>query len=151
MSLLSQLEADLKQALLSKDKATVDLLRLMKAALKNEMIALKKTALTDDEVVKVLKREAKKRQDSIQQFTNGGRQDLADQEKKELALLEKYLPQQLPAEEIKKIIQQVASEMGEIAPSQFGMLMGAVMKKVGNQADGNLVSQLVKEFINAQA
>ncbi len=151
MSLLSQLEADLKQALLSKDKATVDLLRLMKAALKNEMIALKKTALTDDEVVKVLKREAKKRQDSIQQFTNGGRQDLADQEKKELALLEKYLPQQLPAEEIKKIIQQVAGEMGEIAPSQFGMLMGAVMKKIGNQADGNLVSQLVKEFINAQA
>ncbi len=150
MSLLSQLEADLKQALLTKDKDTANLLRLIKAALKNEMIALKKQELSDEEVIKVLKREAKKRQDSIKQFTQGGRQDLADQEKKELAILEKYLPQQLPPEEIKKVIQEVINGMGEVSPSQFGAVMGAVMKKIGSQADGNVVSQLVKEALSHQ-
>ncbi len=147
MSLLNQLEADLKQALLAKDRATADLLRLLKAALKNEMIALKKQELSDEEVLKVLKREAKKRHDSIEQFTRGGRQDLADQEKRELDILEKYLPAALPPDELKKHIQAVIDDLEEVSPSQFGQVMKAVMARVGGQADGKLVAQLVKEAL----
>jgi len=148
MSLINKLDADLKQALLSKDKDTVALLRLVKAVLKNEMIALKKDDLIDDEVVKLLRKEAKKRQDSIEQFTKGNRTDLADQEKKELIIIKKYLPAQMSSADIKKIIAEVISSMDKVSPSQFGQIMSTVMKKTAGQADGNLVSQFVKEAIN---
>ncbi len=148
MSLINKLDADLKQALLSKDKDTVALLRLIKAVLKNEMIALKKDSLTDDEVIKLLRKEAKKRQDSIEQFTAGNRIDLAEQEKKELSLIEKYLPAQMSLTDIKKIVTEIIASIDNVAPSQFGQIMGLVMKKTAGQADGNLVSQAVKEALN---
>lgn len=148
MSLNSTLEKDLKDALFARDKGKAGLLRLLKAALKNEMISLKKQELKDEEIIKILKCEAKKRQDSIEQFTKGNRQDLADKEQAELVLIKKYLPQEMSPEEVKKIIQEVISSMGKITPSQFGQVMGAVMKKTAGQADGNLVSKLVKEVLD---
>jgi len=148
MSLINKLDTDLRQALLSKDKNTVALLRLVKAALKNEMINLRKDELSDDETIKILRKEAKKRQDSIEQFTKGNRIDLAEQEKKELTLIEKYLPAQMSLTDIKKIVTEVISSMDQVSPSQFGQIMNLVMKKTAGQADGNLVSQSVKEAIN---
>ncbi len=147
MSLISRLDNDLKQALLSKDKEVASLLRLIKAALKNEMINLRKDELSDDETIKILRKEAKKRQDSIEQFTKGNRIDLAEQEKKELTLIEKYLPAQMSLTDIKKIVTEVISSMDQVGPSQFGQVIGLVMKKTAGQADGSLVSQAVKEAI----
>lgn len=148
MSLFETLENDLKSAMLSRNKELTDLLRLIKAALKNEMISLKKQKLTDDEIVVVLKREAKKRNDSIEQFKKGGRNDLAAAEQKELEMIKKYLPAEMPPQEVQKIIDQVVSSMNEVAPSQFGQIMGQVMAKVKGRADGTLVSKLVKKTIN---
>ncbi len=148
MSLVDTITNNLKKSLLDRDKDTVDLLRLLKAAFKNEMINLKKQELTDDEALKILKREAKKRHDSIDQFTKGNRTDLADKEKKELDMIKKYLPEAMSPDAVKKIVDQVISSMGQVAPSQFGAVMGAVMKKMNGQADGALVSQLVKQALN---
>ena len=150
MSLARDLENDLKNAMLAKNKELVDLLRLVKAALKNEMINLKKQELSDEDVFRVLKREAKKRNDSIQHFTKGGRQDLVDKEQKELDIIKKYLPEEMNQSAIQQTIDQVVSEMGQVAPSQFGLVMAQVMKKIQGQADGALVSQLVKQALNKQ-
>ena len=148
MSLATTLENDFKNAMLNRKKDLVDLLRLLKAALKNEMISLKKQELSDAEVITILKREAKKRHDSIEQFTKGKRQDLADKETAELKLIKHYLPQELSADEVRKVAQEVISSLGEVAPSQFGRVMGAVMARLKGQADGTLVSQIVKETLN---
>ena len=148
MSLATTLENDFKNAMLNRNKDLVDLLRLLKAALKNEMISLRKQELSDTEVITVLKREAKKRLDSIEQFTKGKRQDLADKETAELKLIKHYLPQELSADEVKKVVREVISSLGEVAPSQFGKVMGAVMARLKGQADGTLVSQIVKETLN---
>ena len=148
MSLATTLENDFKNAMLNRQKDLVDLLRLLKAALKNEMINFRKQELSDSEVIAVLKREAKKRHDSIEQFTKGKRQDLADKETAELKLIKHYLPQELSADEVRKVAQEVISSLGEVAPSQFGRVMGAVMARLKGQADGTLVSQIVKETLN---
>lgn len=147
MSLAERLNNDLKQALLDRHKDAVDLLRLIKAALQNEAISLKSKELKDDQVIKVLKREAKKRQDSITQFTQGNRPDLADKEKHELELIKPYLPEEMSSGKVKEIVAQVIQEMGEVSPSQFGAVMGAVMQRTQGQADGALVSRTVKEAL----
>ena len=148
MSLANQLENDFKQAMLERNKDLANLLRLLKAELKNEMIKLKQQELSDEETLKIIKHEAKKRKDAIQQFTQGGRQDLADKEKQELGLIQTYLPEEMSQAEIKKIVDQVISSIGEVAPSQFGHVMSAVMKKTNGQADGAVVSQAVKQALN---
>ncbi|OGG87524.1 hypothetical protein A3B87_02790 [Candidatus Kuenenbacteria bacterium RIFCSPHIGHO2_02_FULL_39_13] len=148
MSLATTLENDFKNAMLNRQKDLVDLLRLLKAALKNEMINFRRQELSDAEVITILKREAKKRNDSIEQFIKGKRQDLADKETAELKLIKHYLPQDLPTDEVRKVVQEVISSLGEVAPSQFGKVMAAVMARLKGQADGTLVSQIVKEIIN---
>ncbi|KKS41489.1 hypothetical protein A3E04_00730 [Candidatus Kuenenbacteria bacterium RIFCSPHIGHO2_12_FULL_42_14] len=148
MNLLAKLEADFRSAMIARDSETVALLRLLKAALKNEMISLIKPELTDEETTKVLKREAKKRADAIELYLKGGRQELADKEKVELALIKKYLPAGLSEADIQKITKEVIAEMGSVSPSQFGMIMKAVMAKTKGQADGAVVSRVVKELLS---
>ena len=148
MPLLSQLDADLKQALLARNTELAGLLRLLKAALKNEMIEKRSDDLSDEDVIKVLKREAKKRQDSITQYEAGGRQDLVEVEKKELELIKKYLPTEMSEDKIHATVANIISGMGEVSMSQFGQVMGAVMKQIGSEADGTLVSKVVKEILN---
>jgi len=147
MSLFNQLETDFKQAMLAQDRQTTNVLRLLKATLKNELIKLKKDKLSDEEIIKILRHELKKRQDSIEQFTQGQRLDLVAQEQAELKIIEKYLPAQMPLPEIKKIVAEVIGAMGQVTPNQFGQIMGAVMQKINGQADGKLVSQVVKEAL----
>ena len=127
--------------------ATTDLLRLLKAAFKNEMINLKKQDLTDDEALKILKREAKKREDSIDLYTKGNRPDLADKEKVELVMIRKYLPAELSEDQVREIVASVIAELGATAPSQFGLVMKAAMAKAGGTADGAVVSKIVKEML----
>lgn len=147
MSLLSQLDNDLKSAMIARNSELTDLLRLLKAALKNEMIGLKKQDLTDEEVFKVLKREAKKREDSITLFTSGNRPELAAKEQAELALIKKYLPAELSEDKVREIVASVIAELGASSPSQFGLVMKAAMAKAGGQADGGVVSRVVKEIL----
>ncbi len=146
MSLVATIDNDLKTALLNHDKETVDLLRLIKAAFKNEMINLKKKEepLTDEEALKILKQEARKRHDSIEQFQAGNRPDLVEIETKELALIKKYLPAELSVDKIREVAAEVVAAMGEVSPSQFGAVMKSVMARLAGAADGKVVSQIVK-------
>ena len=145
MSLLTTIDADLKSAMLSHNQALVDLLRLLKSALKNEMINLIKQDLTDEESLKVIKREAKKREDSIAIFTTGHRPDLVEKEQAELELIKKYLPAEMSEAELRKIIESV---LAETTDRQFGLLMKSVMAKTHGTADGAVVSRLVKELLS---
>ncbi|MFH1610447.1 MAG: GatB/YqeY domain-containing protein [Patescibacteria group bacterium] len=144
-----KLNVELKEFLKNKDTEKVTLLRMILSAFQNEAIAKKKQeeGLNEEEEIQILKREVKKRKDSIEQYTSGGRQDLADKEKQELDFIQKYLPEEMSEEEIKKIVEEVITSMGEVAPSQFGQIMSQVMAKTKGQADGNLVSKIVREMV----
>ncbi|MFA5126703.1 MAG: GatB/YqeY domain-containing protein [Patescibacteria group bacterium] len=140
MSLNLDIENDLKQALKDKNEAVVSTLRLIKSAIKNQAIELRKPELEDSEIAAVLRREAKKRQDSISQFKAGRRQDLADKEEREVEILEKYMPSQMSETDIAAIVDEVISS----GINNFGQAMKTVMAKTGGQADGQTVQRLVK-------
>jgi uncharacterized protein len=144
MTTLEKINDDLKTAMSKREELMVSVLRLIKSAVHNQEIAKKKKekGLTDEEVIQVVSSEAKKRRDSIDAFQKGGRQDLVDQEQKELAIITTYLPQQLSEEVITKIVQEVV--VGSPDEKNFGKIMGQVMARVKGQADGTLVSKVVK-------
>ena len=150
--LIETINNDLKDALKNRDMQALSVLRMIVSALNNEAIALKKKGqgLSQEEEIRVLKREVRKRKDSIEQYKKGGRGELAEKEEKELEILQKYLPEEMSQEENKKIVEGVISEMGEVLPSQFGKVMGQVMAKVKGKADGAVVSKVVKEVLNKQ-
>lgn len=141
VSLGQRVSADLTTAMKAHEAATVATLRLVVSALKNEKI-VKQHELTDDEVLTVLAREAKKRKESITSYTAGGRAELAAQEQAELEIIQRYLPQAASPEEVKRVVQEVAAaHVGR----PFGVVMGKVMAQLKGRADGALVQQLVKE------
>lgn len=148
METQKQVAEDLKAALKSGDTALRDVLRMLSADLKNKTIELQKE-LSEEEVVAVVKRNLKARQDSIEQFIAGGRAQLAAKEEAEMKILEKYLPAQMSAEEIEQTVKTVWSEVDEATRKNFGLLMKAVMQKVGNSADGKKVSEAVKKILSA--
>lgn len=147
MTIKEKLEVDLREAMVNRDELVVSVLRLVKSAIHNQEISKQKKdkGLSDEETLQVLMTEAKKRRDSISLFRQGEREDLASQEEKELKIIEKYLPMQLAEEEVRKIVQEVVAKSGE--DKNFGKIMGAVMSQVKGQADGTLVSRLVKETL----
>lgn len=145
MPLQEEIKSALLVALKAKDAFKVQTLRLLVSALKNQQINLHKEALEDAEVLKVIKTEAKKRQDSITAYTNGGRPELAAQEQAELALLQVYLPKELTLEEIRAKAIAVKEATGL---NQFGPLMGKVMAELGPLANGKMVQQVIKELLN---
>jgi len=144
-----QIYTDLKLAMKNKDVLKVSVLRMLIAAFNNEAINLmrKDEGLSDEEAIKVLKKEAKKRKDSIEQYIAGGRPELAASEQKESEILSVYLPAEMSEEDLKKIVAEVIAEMGEVSPSQFGMVMKAVMAKTAGKADGGMASKVVKEVL----
>lgn len=148
--ILSKIEADLKEALKSKNAAVLSTLRMIVSALHNEAIALKKKeqGLNETEELAVLKREVKKRKDSYEAYEQGGRSELAAKEKEEIVVIEKYLPASLSEEEVKKVVAAVIAEMGEVSSSQFGLVMKSVLAKLKGQADGAVVARVVKEMMN---
>lgn len=149
MSVQQTINDGIKQAMRDKNDLDLTVLRQLKTACNNEAISLKKKddGLSDDEVLAVLKREAKKRKDSIAQFTQAGRDDLAANEEKELSVLQRFLPEELSEEAIAEIVEGVIAEAGD-AP-QFGQIMSAVMQQAAGQADGTLVSKIVKEKLGS--
>jgi len=149
MSLKAQLENDIKAALLGGDRFVADVLRGLKAVILNEEVAQGKrdVGLDDESIEKLIAREVKKRNDSVQQYTAAARPELADAEAAEAKVLEAYLPAQLSEAEIKKTIDEAIAAMGVSGPAAMGQVIGAVKGKLGNTADGSTVARLVKESL----
>ncbi|MCK4525403.1 MAG: GatB/YqeY domain-containing protein [Candidatus Andersenbacteria bacterium] len=144
MNLRGKIKNDLKDAMKSGDNITRGVLRVLNSDFKNLEIDSKKELL-DDDIVKIIKKNIKSHKDSIEQYKKGNREDLVIQEEKELKILEKYVPEQMSEDEIRKIVIDVISKSEAVGASDFGRVMGVVMKEVGNKADGGLVGRIVKE------
>jgi uncharacterized protein len=147
MSLEERLVEEMNQALKSSDKLRLSAIRMIRSALKNKEIELRKK-LEDEEVVKVIQAMVRKGEESVEQFQAGGRMDLVDKEKKEIEILKSFLPQPLSQEEILKIIDQSIQETQASSAKDIGKVMKSVMPKMGGKADGKLVNQLVKERLS---
>ena len=145
MSILERIDSDLKVAMKSSEKIKVSTLRMVKSSLKN--LEIEKGELSDDDVIGVLSTLAKQRRESISEFEKGGRQDLADQEREELAVILGYLPEQLSEEELTGIILETIKETGASSLKDMGRLMKSLMPRVKGRADGKLVSRKVKELL----
>lgn len=139
-----KIKADLKKAQLSRDALAVSTLRLVISELTNARIQ-KGHDLDDDEVAVVLKREAKKRVEAAESFTNGGRLGSAQKEQEELKVIENYLPAQMSDEELTKIVESHINKVGANSMQELGRVIGLVMAEVGSKADGGRVSAIVKE------
>lgn len=146
MSLKETLGEDSKNALRSGEKLKLSTIRMVLAEIRNAEIA-KREDLTDEEVLQVVSREARKRKEAIDEFAKGGRQDLVDKETYELSVLEAYLPEQMSDEEVRQIVSQTIEEVGASSPSDLGKVMSAVMPRVKGQADGKKINQLVREML----
>jgi uncharacterized protein YqeY len=147
MTLFQQVDSDLKDAMRAKDATRLGVLRMLKSALKYG--AIEKSGadaeLSDADAVQVIRKQAKQRQDSIASFEKGGRLELVEKEKAELAILNSYLPQQLGADELAKVVRQTIAEVGASSKAQMGAVMKALQAKVGDRADGRTLSQEVQK------
>lgn len=151
MSLYETILADLKKAMLAKDKDRTQVLRSIKAALLEKEISERKggeAKLSEEQVVQVLMKAAKQRKDSISQFSDAGRDDLVATEQKELEVIESYLPKMMSEKEISDIVDSVIVSVGATSLQDMGKIMGAVMPKVKGKADGALVNKIVKEKLS---
>ena len=146
MGLRENIDADVKNALKSGAKEKLSTLRMLNAALKNKQID-KRRPLTEEEVIETVRSLIKQRKDSIEQFTKGGRQDLADKESAEVAVLETYLPKQLSREEVEALVQDAIASTGAQGAKDMGKVMKALIPALGGRADGKLVSELVKHAL----
>ena len=150
MGLKETLQADLTEAIRSRDELKSGTIRMLLAAIQVEEVAGKEArVLKDDEIIKVLSREAKKRREAVDAFKEAGRADKAEQEAKEGEVILKYLPAQLSEDEIKKIVADAITETGANSPQQMGQVMKIVQPKVAGKADGAMVSSLVKAALGA--
>ena len=146
MSLSIEIDNALKDAMKNKDKETLSTLRMLKASLTNKRIELGQE-LSDEQVLAVIKSEVKKRKDSVEAYEQAERPELAQIEKTEIEILEKYLPEQMTAEIVKEKAEAVLHNLPEEDKQNFGKVMQAVMAELKGQADGSVVSQVVKELI----
>jgi len=139
---------DYKEAMKARDALKSSVLSFLRADMMNAALAKKKNALNDSEAVTVIKKQIKQRQDSIEQFTKGGRAEMADKEKKELEILKTYLPPEMSSDEIKKIIEEVVVVTAAAGLKDMGKVMKEVNAKIAGKADGKLVSDLVREKLS---
>lgn len=142
MSLLETLNSDLIVALKKGDKNRLEVIRGLKSDIKYKEIE-KKEPLTEEDILGVLAAAAKRRRDSIEQFRQGGRDDLVLKESSELEIINSYLPQQLSDDELQKIVETTVLEIGAKTPADLGKAMKEVMPKVKGRADGNRVRQMI--------
>ncbi len=143
-TLTERIDADLKDAMRSKNELTLSVLRMLKSAVKYKEVEPGATALDDAGIQKVIATLIKQRRDSIQQFNDAGRPELAQKEEQEIGILQGYLPQQLSAQELEQLVQAAVSESGAQGPKDMGLVMKAVGPKVAGRAEGKAVSEAVK-------
>jgi uncharacterized protein YqeY len=147
MSLEERLVEEMKQAMKSNDKLRLSTIRMIRSALKNKEIELRKK-LEDEDIVKVIQGMARKGEESVEQFQIGGRMDLVEKENREIEILKSFLPQPLRQEEILEIIDQSIQETHASSLKDIGKVMKSVIPKIGGKADGKLINQLVKERLS---
>ena len=151
MALKSQIDNDVKAALLGGDRFRADVLRGLKAVILNEEVAQGKRdeGLNDATIEQLIAKEVKNRLDSVQQYTAANRPELAEAEQAEAKVLEEYLPEQLSEDDIKKTIDETIAALGVSGPQAMGQVIGAVKGKLGNTADGSTIARLVKDSLNS--
>ena len=152
--LQQQINNDLKQAMRNKETETVSILRMLISAIKNKEISLRKgedVKLTDEQIIKVLRSEIKKRKDAVMAYEQGSRQDLAQKEKNEIKVIEKYLPKQMSDKEIEKVVKETIETRNDVSMKDFGKVMGQVMARVKGKADGGKVSGVVRRVLAGQS
>lgn len=140
------LKNELKDAMRAKDELRLRTIRGLLTAFTNELVATKRKpdeVLNDEDALKVITRQAKQRKDSIEQFEKGGRDDLAQNEKDELKILEGYLPELMSEDEVRKIVEAKKAELGIDDKNKIGQLMGVVMAELKGKADGGVVKNVV--------
>ena len=146
MTTPDRIDADLKDAMRAKDAGKLNVLRMLKAAMKN--VAIEKgganVPLDEAETTQVIRKQVKQRQDSIEQFEKGGRPELAAKEKEELAMLSAYLPQAMSAEELAAAVREAIAEAGATTRAQMGAVMKILQEKIAGRADGKTLSQEVQ-------
>lgn len=146
MSLIDQIEQQMREALRAGQKERLSVLRGLKSDFKYKQIELGQP-LTDADIIGVLTTNAKKRRESIEQFRAGGREDLAHKEELELQVISGYLPEQLTEDKIRQFISETITETGADSPQKMGLVMKALLPKIKGQTDGKLVSRLVTEML----
>jgi uncharacterized protein YqeY len=138
-----QIDQDLKAAMIAKEQVKLDTLRMLRARIKNEEIA-KGNEFSDEDIVTVLGSEVKRRRDSIQAYTDGGRPELAEKEQQEIDVLQKYMPEQMSEDEVRKVVEETLSGQ-TLTKADFGKAMGMLMPKLKGKAPGDLISKILKE------
>ncbi len=150
MTLHEQIKGVIKTAMMAKDTVKLNVMRGLVTAFMNEAVATGKTPqdlLTDEECIKVITRTAKQRKDAIEQYTKGGRQDLAEEDRAELVLLEVYLPQMMSKDEVMNFAKAKQAELAFTDVSKKGMFMATLMKDLKGKADGGVVKEVVDELL----
>ena len=145
MALEERIDADLKEAMKARAEIKVSTLRMLRAAMKNLAIEKKAEKLEDKDTIVVIAKQIKQHKDSIEAFTKGNRQDLADKEKAELAVLESYMPKMMSADELMALVKAAISKTEAKGRADMGKVMKAVMEEAKGAADGKMLSQIVSE------
>jgi len=145
MSLEDKISQDYVRAMKARDPFTSSVLSFLRAQIKNVKVDKRLETIPDEDVISVINKQAKQRQDSITQFKAGGREDLAQKEEKELVILRSYLPPEMPAEKLKNIIEEVVCASGATSIKDMGRVMKDVLARVAGQADNQTIGALVKE------
>jgi len=145
--LKEKLKNDLKEAMKAKDNFKRDVIRFLMSAVKQVEVDERKE-LSDEDIMKIIQKSVKQREDAIAQYKEGGREDLVEKEQKEAEILKSYLPQQLSDEELKEIVKKVIEEVGASSMKDMGKVMGAAIKKTAGRADGKRINAIVKELLS---
>lgn len=148
MTLKEKLLEDIKTAMKSKQAERLEALRFINAAIKNREIEIRPNAITDQEVMGVIQKLSKQRLDSIEQYKNAGREDLAAKEESELVILKEYLPTPLSDSEVKNLVQEIISKVGATSMKDMGRVMKEAQEQAKGRADGKLLSAIVKEKLS---
>jgi uncharacterized protein YqeY len=147
MSSQERLSQEIKTAMLARDADRLSALRMLKSAVGYAQIDRKTDVLSEPDFVGVVQKEVKKRRDSIEQFEKGGRQELADKEKKEIVVLETFLPKPLSPEELEQLVKATIAELGATSKKDMGPVIKAAQAKAAGRADGKTISGLVGKFL----
>ncbi|AMB93154.1 GatB/YqeY domain-containing protein [Aerococcus christensenii] len=147
MAAIDQINQEIKEAMKAKDKFRLSVIRMLKGALQKAEIDKGET-LTEEEELTILSRELKQRKDSVAEFREAGRDDLADETAKEIAIVETYLPKQLSEEEITVALKEVIDQVGAQSMKDFGKVMGAAVKALKGKADGSTIQKIAKSLLS---
>lgn len=152
MNLADKLGQDYTAAYKARDAVRLAVLRLLKTAISNRLVELKKPggSLSDEEIIALLQKQSKQRRDSIEQYRRAGRDDLAEQEERELAILSEYLPEQLSEQELAQALTCAISETGAASPADMGKVMKLLLAKYQGRVDGSAASALARQMLSAR-